>query len=123
MALDTPLADSADGSAVRFDSPPGTAFTMADGATEMPAGDPTFGGFVVRDRGTLRAFAITCPHLGCSCAYDDGLRHFVCPGHGSQFALDVTVLHGPATAPLSHLSWQSGPAVNEIEIEGATVSR
>ena len=62
-------------------------------------------------------------HLGCSCAYDDGLRHFVCPGHGSQFALDVTVLHGPATAPLSHLSWQSGPAVNEIEIEGATVSR
>jgi len=123
VALDRPLADIADGSPVRFDSPPGMAFTMADGGEANAAGDPTFGGFVVRDRGTLRAFAITCPHLGCSYAYDDGLRHFLCPCHGSQFGLDGSVLHGPATAPLSHLSWQPGPGVNEIEIEGATLAR
>jgi len=123
VALDRPLGDIADGSAVRFDSPPGMAFTMADGGEANAAGDPTFGGFVVRDRGTLRAFAITCPHQGCSFAYDDGLRHFLCPCHGSQFGLDGSVLHGPATAPLSHLSWQPGPGVNEIEIEGATLAR
>jgi len=122
VALNTPLADIAEGSAVRFDSPAGMAFNMADGGEANAGGDPTFGGFLARDRGTLRAFAITCPHLGCSYGYDAGLGHFLCPCHGSQFALDGSVVHGPATAPLSHLTWHSGPAVNEIEIEGITVS-
>jgi len=122
VALATPLAGIAEGSAVRFDAPAGMAFTMADGGEANTAGDPTFGGFVTRDRGTLRAFAITCPHLGCSYAYDDGLRHFLCPCHGSQFALDGSIVHGPATAPLSHLTWQPGPAGNEVEIEGMSVA-
>jgi cytochrome b6-f complex iron-sulfur subunit len=122
VALATPLAEIAEGSAVRFDAPAGMAFTMADGGEANSAGDPTFGGFVTRDRGTLRAFAITCPHLGCSYAYDDGLRHFLCPCHGSQFALDGSIVHGPATAPLSHLTWQPGPASNEVEIEGMAVA-
>ena len=121
VGLPTSLADIVEGSAMRFDSPAGTAFTMADGGENNSAGDPTFGGFLVRDRGTLRAFAITCPHLGCSYNYDDGLRHFLCPCHGSQFALDGSILHGPATAPLSHLTWSPGPAVNEIEIEGESL--
>ena len=114
-------AEIAEGTAVRFDSPQGAAFKMADGGEGNAAGDLTFGGFLTREKGTLRAFAITCPHLGCSYAYDDGLRHFLCPCHGSQFALDGSVLHGPATAPLSHLNWQSGPADNEIEVDGETV--
>jgi Rieske Fe-S protein len=120
VSLNTPLADIAEGSAVRFDSPAGMSFTMADGGEANTAGDPTYGGFLTRDKGTLRAFAITCPHLGCSYNYDDGLRHFLCPCHGSQFALDGSIVHGPATAPLSHLTWQPGVAANEIEIEGAT---
>ena len=122
VALNTPLDGIAEGSAVRFDSPAGMSFTMADGGEGNTAGDPTYGGYLARDKGTLRAFAITCPHLGCSYNYDDGLRHFLCPCHGSQFALDGSVVHGPATAPLSHLTWQPGLAVNEIEIEGATQS-
>jgi Rieske Fe-S protein len=121
VSLPTPLADIAEGSAMRFDSPQGIAFTMADGGQANAAGDLTFGGYLVRDRGTLRAFAITCPHLGCSYNYDNGLRHFLCPCHGSQFALDGSVVHGPAAAPLSHLTWSPGPAVNEIEIEGETI--
>jgi Rieske Fe-S protein len=120
VSLNTPLADIPEGSAVRFDSPAGMSFTMADGGEANTAGDPTYGGFLARDKGTLRAFAITCPHLGCSYNYDDGLRHFLCPCHGSQFALDGSIVHGPATAPLSHLTWQPGVAANEIEIEGAT---
>jgi Rieske Fe-S protein len=118
VALPTPLADLKEGAAARFDAPAGMAFVMADGGQQNSAGDPTYGGFLTRDQGTLRAFAITCPHLGCSYAFDDGKRHFVCPCHGSEFALDGSVLHGPATSPLSHLTWQTGPGVNEIEVEG-----
>jgi cytochrome b6-f complex iron-sulfur subunit len=115
VALTTPVAELKEGAATRFDSPPGMAFVMADG------GDPTFGGFLTRDHGTLRAFAITCPHLGCSYAFDDGKQHFVCPCHGSEFGLDGSVLHGPATSPLSHLMWQTGPGATEIDVDGITV--
>ena len=122
VALASPVADLAEGAVARFDSPAGTAFTMADGGEGNRAGDPTFGGFLTRDQGKLRAFAITCPHLGCSYAFDDGKKHFVCPCHGSEFALDGSVLHGPATSPLSHLTWQTGPATNEIEVDGLSIA-
>jgi Rieske Fe-S protein len=121
VALATPVAELKEGAAARFDAPAGMAFVMADGGGVNNAGDPTFGGFLTRDQGTLRAFAITCPHLGCSYAFDDGKRHFVCPCHGSEFALDGKVLHGPATSPLSHLTWQAGPGVNEIEVDGLNI--
>jgi cytochrome b6-f complex iron-sulfur subunit len=121
VALATPIAELKEGGAERFDAPPGMAFVMADGGEQNTAGDPTFGGYLTRDQGTLRAFAITCPHLGCSYAFDDGKRHFVCPCHGSEFALDGSVIHGPATSPLSHLTWETGPGFNEIDIDGMPV--
>jgi Rieske Fe-S protein len=120
VALATPVAALEEGAASRFDAPAGMAFIMADGGEGNAAGDPTFGGFLTRDQGALRAFAITCPHLGCSYAFDDAKRHFVCPCHGSEFALDGEVIHGPATSPLSHLTWELGPGPNEIEVEGLT---
>lgn len=122
VALDTSLDSLREGRVTRFDAPAGTAFVMADGGENNAAGDQTFGGYVTRQDGRLRAFVITCPHLGCSYAFDDGKKHFVCPCHGSEFALDGSVLHGPATAPLSHLTWQPGPAINEIDIEGTSIS-
>ena len=94
---------------------------LADGGEGNAAGDPTFAGYLTRDRGTLRALAITCPHLGCSYAYDNGKKHFVCPCHGSEFALDGALLHGPATSPLSHLTWTAGPNPNEIDVEGLNI--
>ena len=121
VALNMALASIKDGAASRFDAPLGTAFVMADGGENNAPGDRTFGGFLTRDRGQLRAFAITCPHLGCSYNFDQGKGHFVCPCHGSEFALDGSVLHGPATAPLSHLTWQPGPGSNEIDIDGTTI--
>lgn len=108
VALATPVAALSEGSVARFDAPAGMAFTMADGGAANRAGDPTFGGFLTRDKGKLRVLAITCPQLGCSYAFDDGKKHFVCLCHGSEFALDGSVLHGPATSPLSHLTWQIG---------------
>jgi Rieske Fe-S protein len=121
VALTTPVAQLKEGAATRFDAPAGIAFVMADGGEGNAAGDPTFGGFLTRDKGTLRAFAVTCPHLGCSYAFDDGKQHFVCPCHGSEFALDGRVIHGPATSPLSHLTWHPGPGANEIEVDGLNI--
>lgn len=121
VALATPIAELKEGAAARFDAPAGMAFVMADGGEQNAAGDLTFGGFLTRDQGTLQAFAITCPHLGCSYAFDDGKQHFVCPCHGPEFALDGRVLHGPASSPLSHLTWQTGPGANEIDVDGLTV--
>jgi len=121
VTLATPVAALAEGAASRFDAPAGMAFTIADGGEQNTAGDPTFGGFLTRDGGQLRAFAITCPHLGCSYAFDDGEKHFVGPCHESEFALDGHVLHGPATSPLSHLTWQSGPGINEIDVDGLNI--
>lgn len=122
VALDTPLASLREGAVSRFDAPSGTAFLMADGGENNSAGDPTFAGFVTRDGGKLRAFAITCPHLGCSYNFDNGKQHFVCPCHGSEFALDGSIIHGPTTAPLSHLTWQPGPGADEIDVEGITIA-
>jgi cytochrome b6-f complex iron-sulfur subunit len=122
VALDRPVDALPEGAASRFDAPAGMAFIMADGGENNTAGDPTFGGFLTRDRGKLRAFAITCPHLGCSYAFDDGKKHFVCPCHGSEFALDGSVLHGPATSPLSHLTWEVGMDANEIDVAGVAIN-
>jgi cytochrome b6-f complex iron-sulfur subunit len=121
VELPTPIAELKEGTATRFDAPAGMAFIMADGGEQNAAGDPTFGGFLTREQGMLRALAITCPHLGCSYAFDDGKQHFVCPCHGSEFGLDGRLLKGPATSPLSHLTWQTGPGTNEIDVEGLTV--
>ena len=121
VALDTALANLKEGAVSRFDAPAGAAFLMADGGENNAPGDPTFGGFVTREGGQLRAFAVTCPHLGCSYDFDDAKKHFLCPCHGSEFALDGRVLHGPATSPLSHLTWRPGPGSNEIEINGTTL--
>jgi Rieske Fe-S protein len=122
VALDTPLNALREGAVTRFDAPNGTAFVMADGGEQNAPGDPTFAGFVTRDAGQLRVFAITCPHLGCSYAFDQGKQHFVCPCHGSEFGLDGHVIHGPATSPLSHLTWEQGPGINEIDIDGTSIS-
>src|ERR1700674_1104207 len=121
IALDTPVDALQEGAASRFQAPAGMAFVMADGGEGNTAGDPTFAGYLTRDQGKLRALAITCPHLGFSYAFDDHKKHFVCPCHGSEFALDGAVLHGPATSPLSPLTWQNGAGANEIDVDGINI--
>lgn len=57
--------------------------------------------FVFRDRekGFSVASAV-CTHLGCTVAHFQSDNRFHCPCHGSVFAPDGSVIHGPAPKPL-----------------------
>jgi glycine/D-amino acid oxidase-like deaminating enzyme/nitrite reductase/ring-hydroxylating ferredoxin subunit len=50
--------------------------------------------------GQLQAVSATCTHMGCLVAFNDAEQTWDCPCHGSRFAPDGSVLHGPATRPL-----------------------
>lgn len=54
--------------------------------------------------GVLRAVSAVCTHEGCTVAWNNGERTWDCPCHGSIFAADGTVLHGPAMTDLARRS-------------------
>jgi nitrite reductase/ring-hydroxylating ferredoxin subunit len=56
------------------------------------------------DDGQLQAVSARCTHLGCLVGWNQADRTWECPCHGSQFAADGTLLQGPATEPLPHLT-------------------
>jgi Rieske Fe-S protein len=120
ISVPKPLSQLADGEALKFDAPsnPNSAFIMADGGGDNAAGELTFGGYAVNNKGKVEVFAINCSHLGCSIALNEKDRSFDCPCHGSRFHLDGTVLRGPAPAPLSHLTWKEGTDPNTIQVDG-----
>ncbi len=97
------------GAVVRFLTPsvfyePPQAFKIGNPA-DFPFGPPTFLAeekiFVFRDRtkGFAAASAV-CTHLGCTVNYFQSDGRFHCPCHGSIFASDGVVQHGPAPKPL-----------------------
>ena len=49
---------------------------------------------------TLHAVSAICTHMGCTVAYNKDMGHLACPCHGSQYALDGSVIRGPAKQPL-----------------------
>jgi Rieske Fe-S protein len=120
ISVPKPLSQLADGEALKFDAPsnPNSAFIMADGGGDNAAGELAFGGYAVNNKGKVEVFAITCSHLGCSIALNQKEKSFDCPCHGSRFHLDGTVFHGPAPAPLSHLTWREGTDPNTIQVDG-----
>jgi cytochrome b6-f complex iron-sulfur subunit len=97
------------GAVVRFLTPsvfyePPQTFKIGNPA-DFSFGSPTFLAeekiFVFRDR--EKGFAVAsavCTHLGCTVAYFQSDEHFHCPCHGSVFAADGAVQHGPAPRPL-----------------------
>lgn len=41
--------------------------------------------------------------------FNEAERSWDCPCHGSRFAPDGSVIHGPANAPLPHKDFDGGP--------------
>ena len=59
---------------------------------------------LVRDAGGYFALSLVCPHLGCRPAWHKAQSRFLCPCHGSSFALDGARLSGPAPKGLGHVA-------------------
>jgi len=55
------------------------------------------------DSGTLYCVSPICTHLKCDVAWNGAERTWDCPCHGSRFAPDGAVLHGPAHTPLERI--------------------
>ncbi len=68
--------------------------------------------------GTILAFSMRCTHQSCS--VDSTLAHgdIHCACHGSLFALDGTVVQGPATAPLNSyaVTYDAASKVAKIQV-------
>lgn len=52
-------------------------------------------------QGGLLALSAACPHMGCAVHWNGGEQSWDCPCHGSRFAIDGKVLHGPAATGLT----------------------
>lgn len=50
--------------------------------------------------GGITAFGPQCTHLGCAYHWDERKTEFLCPCHNSLFAIDGSVVSGPAPRPL-----------------------
>jgi glycine/D-amino acid oxidase-like deaminating enzyme/nitrite reductase/ring-hydroxylating ferredoxin subunit len=67
------------------------AIVSANGSDHAVSRDPS---------GTLHTVSATCTHMGCTVAWNEAESTWDCPCHGSRFAADGRVLHGPALHPL-----------------------
>lgn len=52
------------------------------------------------EEGRVHACSAVCTHMGCLVGWNETDRSWDCPCHGSRFALDGSVIHGPAVTPL-----------------------
>jgi Rieske Fe-S protein len=116
----TPLSQLADDDAIPFDAPQNSGFFEQDGGGANAKGNVTYGGYAAKHAGKVSFLAVTCSHLGCSVSFNKDAKRFECPCHGSRFALDGQVIHGPALFPLSHLKvTEQGDA---LLVDGFTVT-
>ena len=123
LALQNGLNSLQDGDTQSVEAPRGFAFVMADGGGDNAAGDLAFSAFLVKVAGQVRMLAVNCSHLGCSVAPNKQAMRFECPCHGSMFALDGKVIHGPAIFPLSHIKYKQGSSDKEILVDGLNLGQ
>jgi glycine/D-amino acid oxidase-like deaminating enzyme/nitrite reductase/ring-hydroxylating ferredoxin subunit len=85
----------------RADIAPGEAAILREGLSTLA---------IYRDpAGELHEVSAVCTHLGCVVQWNGGEKSWDCPCHGSRFAVDGAVLHGPARSPL-HAAGTAPPA-------------
>ena len=121
VTLSKPLDQLGELEAVNFQAPPSSGFVMKNGGGDNYPGKITFAGYAIKVGGAIQVLSSTCSHLGCSVSYEAAQHIFACPCHGSRFHANGTVAHGPATAPLSDLTWSKGPDSSTINIRGLSL--
>ena len=57
------------------------------------------------DDGSVRAVSAVCTHMGCKLGWNPVDRTWDCACHGSRFAADGQVVHGPAVERLAPVEW------------------
>ena len=68
--------------------------------------------YIVRIPAGFMALSAICTHLGCITQWNPDLDLIACPCHGSRFAKDGAVEHGPAPRPLQHFAIRLMPDGN-----------
>lgn len=58
------------------------------------------------EKGTVRAFSVVCPHMGCVVQWNAEAKSFDCPCHGSRFTAEGDVVNGPATTGLEKINFK-----------------
>jgi Rieske Fe-S protein len=98
---------SPDDSLLTINLSAGAEFTFADhpelqnpGGVAASACPPVI--VVRKDANTAIALSAICTHQSCAVGASNG--QILCPCHGSEFALDGSVIKGPATRPLAMLN-------------------
>lgn len=87
------------------DPPPQAVFDLGP-ASQYPPGTstplPEAQAVLLSSGSAYRAISLVCPHLGCLVQQEG--QEYACPCHGSRFALDGSLLNGPADQPLRQLN-------------------
>ncbi|MDF3037082.1 MAG: oxidoreductase [Paucimonas sp.] len=71
------------------------------------------------DEGGLHAVSAACTHLACVVHWNSGEKSWDCPCHGSRFAVDGEVLHGPAPTGLSPVMLETEGTPSATQASGA----
>ena len=67
--------------------------------------------------GQLQVLSAICPHLGCSVAWQDSEKKFVCPCHGGQFKADGKHISGPPPRSMDNLKAQVKDGKLQVQFE------
>jgi nitrite reductase/ring-hydroxylating ferredoxin subunit len=108
-----PTVDAAaDGS---FDLPPELAMVGGQVKARIPGADQLV--LVWHGAQGYGGATIECTHLGSEVHLNDAAQTLDCPSHGSRYALDGKVVHGPAKHPLK--AYQVSVDGNRITVRPA----
>jgi cytochrome b6-f complex iron-sulfur subunit len=100
---------------VDLDDPKNAALTRIDGTLIVRAPRDTL--LLVRTSTTaVAAVSDVCTHALCGVRYDRVNKILMCPCHGSKFALNGAVLHGPAFRPLARYQTELDATANQLTI-------